>query len=144
MLYLFIFGNLPDPRGLGCARTLRYAWLYPRQSQAFLGGYYRGNPRTSPKIANVFFEKFPFLSFSYTWKNGREARVTTVRGWPSRGTAYASGIWHPPHHPMPKSHMNTKFLAEVYLGRIREHGNRVKKTRVRTHKASMGHTVDLR
>ena len=53
------FGNLPDPRGLGCARTLRYAWLYPRQSQASLGGYYEANPRTSPKIANVFFEKLP-------------------------------------------------------------------------------------
>src|SRR6185312_12561493 len=63
--YLF-FGNLPDPRGLGCVRTLRYAWLYPRQSQAFLGVYYGGEPRTSPKIANVFFEKFPSLSFSYT------------------------------------------------------------------------------
>ena len=62
------FGNLPDPRRLGYARTLRYAWLYPRQSQASLGGYYGGNPRTSPKIANVFFEKFPSLSFSYTWR----------------------------------------------------------------------------
>src|SRR6185312_557697 len=57
-LCLFIFGNLPDPRGLGCARTLRYAWLYPRQSQASLGGYYGGNPRTSPKITNVFSKYF--------------------------------------------------------------------------------------
>ena len=55
--YLF-FGNFPDPRGLGYARTLRYAWLYPRQSQASLGGYYGGNPRTSPKIANVFSINF--------------------------------------------------------------------------------------
>src|SRR6185503_11833943 len=44
------FGNLPDPRGLGRARTLRYAWLYPRQSQASLGSYSVGNPRTSSKI----------------------------------------------------------------------------------------------
>ena len=56
MLYLFI-GNFPDPRGLGYARTLRYAWLYPRQSQASLGGYYEGNPRTSPKTP-LFFRKF--------------------------------------------------------------------------------------
>jgi len=58
MLYLFIFGNLPDPRGLGCAQTLRYAWLYPQQSEASLGGYYGGNPRTSPKIANVYSKNF--------------------------------------------------------------------------------------
>src|SRR6185436_2898588 len=62
MLYLFIFGNSPNPRGLGCARTLRYAWLYPRQSQASLGDYYGGNPRTSPKIANVFSKNFRLVS----------------------------------------------------------------------------------
>ena len=52
------FGNLPDPRGLGCARTQRNAWIYPRQSQASLGGYYGGNPRTSPKITNIFSKNF--------------------------------------------------------------------------------------
>src|SRR6185503_9626110 len=66
-----------------------------------------------------------------------------VRGRPSRGAAYASGIRHPPHHLTPKSLMNAKFLAEVYQSLIREHGKRVKKTRARTHKSSMGHTVDL-
>ena len=55
---MFIFGNLPDPRRLGCARTLMYAWLYPRQSQSSLVGYYGGNPRTSPKITNVFSKYF--------------------------------------------------------------------------------------
>ena len=49
----------------------------------------------------------------------------------------------PPHHLTPKSLMNAKFLAEVYQSRIQEHGNRVKKTRARTRKASMGHTVNL-
>ena len=53
------FGNPPDPRGLGRAQTLRYAWLYPWQSQASLGGYYGGNPRTSPKNRQCFFEIFP-------------------------------------------------------------------------------------
>ena len=52
------FGNLPDHRGLGCARTLRYAWLYPRQSHASLGGYYGGNPRTSPKSHQCFSKYF--------------------------------------------------------------------------------------
>ena len=41
------------------------------------------------------------------------------------------GYGIPTHHPMPKSLMNAKFLAEVYLNRIREHENVVKKT-VRT------------
>src|SRR6185312_542232 len=63
-----------------------------------------------------------------------------VRGRPTHGAAYASGIRHPPHHLTPTLLMNVKFLAEVYLSRIQEHGNKVKKTRARTHKASMGHT----
>ena len=78
MLYLFIFGNFPNPRGLGCARTLRYAWLYPRQSQASLGGYYGGNPRTSPKIANVFSKYFslaPKLLVSLEETNARRKQL---------------------------------------------------------------------
>src|SRR6185437_15158259 len=58
MLYLFIFGNHPGPRGLGCTLTLRYARLYPRQSRASLGGYYGGNPRTSPKSRQCFSKYF--------------------------------------------------------------------------------------
>ena len=89
-------------------------------------GLLRGEPPNIPKNRQRFFEKFPFLSFSYTWKNRREAYAITVRGRPSRGTAYASGIWHPPHHPTPKSLMSVKFLAEVYLSCIQEHENVVK------------------
>ena len=55
--YLF-FGNLLNPRGLGRARTLRQARLYPRQSQASLGGYYGGTPERPQKIANVFSKYF--------------------------------------------------------------------------------------
>ena len=57
------FVNLPDPRGLGCARTLRYAWLYPRQSQASLRGYNGDNPRTSPKNRQCFFRKISVSKF---------------------------------------------------------------------------------
>ena len=77
------FGNLPDARRLGCARTLRYAWLYPRQSQASLGGYYGGNPRTSPKNRQHFFEKFPYLSFSYTWEK-RTRRISNYGTGPAK------------------------------------------------------------
>jgi len=136
------FGNFPDPRGLGGARTVRYAWLYPRQSQASLGGYYGGNPRTSPKNRQCFFEKFPYLSFSYTWGKRK-------RGISNYGTRPAESWGRlclrdtaPPQHLTPKSLMNAKFLAEVYQSRMQEHGNRVEKTRARTHKALMGHTVD--
>ena len=143
MLYLFIFGNFPDPRGLGGAQTLRYAWLYPRQSQASLGGYYGANPRTSQKKSPTFFRKISVSKFLvYLGKMDvryKQLRYKAGKSWGRlrlRDTA-------PPHHLTHKSLMNAKFLTEVYLSRIREHGNRVKKTRARTHKASMGHTVDL-
>ena len=45
------------------------------------------------------------------------------------------GYGIPTHHPMPKSLMNVKFLAELYLSRKREHENVVKKT-VRTNAQS--------
>ena len=79
MLYLFIFGNLPDPRRLECARTLRYAWLYPQQSQASLEGYYGGNPRTSPKIANVFSKKFRLASKLLVHLEKTDARRKQLR-----------------------------------------------------------------
>ena len=52
------------------------------------------------------------------------------------------GYGIPTHLPTPKAFMNENFLAEIYLKHIREHINKVEKTRARTHKASMGHTVD--
>ena len=55
--------------GSGRALTLRYTRLYPRQSRASLGGYYRGNPERPQKIANVFRNiSISPLSFSYPWK----------------------------------------------------------------------------
>ena len=42
------------------------------------------------------------------------------------------------HHSTPKSLTNAKFLAEVYLRRIREHGNLAKIWCARIHKASSG------
>ena len=69
MLYWFIFGNHPGPRRLGCALTLRYARLYPRQSRASLGGYYGGTPERPQKVANIFRNiSVSTLSFSYHWK----------------------------------------------------------------------------
>ena len=115
------FGNFPDPRGLGGAQTLRYAWLYPRQSQASLGGYYGGNPRTSPKNRQCFFEKFPYLSFSYTLEKrtrgmsnygtglaepwGRlHLRDTATPSPPHAQVAYECKI---PRRSLPKSHTRT-------------------------------------
>ena len=73
------FGNFPDPRGLGYARTLRYAWLYPRQSHASLGGYYGGNPRTSPKIANVFLKYFRLVPNLLVYLEKTDARRKQLR-----------------------------------------------------------------
>ena len=86
------FGNFPDPRGLGGARTLRYAWLYPRQSQASLGGYYGGNPRTSPKNHQHFFRKISVSKF-LVYLGKTDARHKQLRYEAGRDTTPPS----PPH-----------------------------------------------
>ena len=121
MLYLFNFGNLPDPQGLGCARTLRYAWLYPRQSQASLGGYYGGNPRTSQKIANVFSKYFRLapkllvsleemdVSKQLRYGVGRVVGPPTPPGYgtPSPPHAYIAYECEIPRRRLSKSHTRT-------------------------------------
>src|SRR6185312_3995846 len=80
MLHLSHFGNLPDPRGLGRARTLRYARLYPRQSRASLGSYYGGNPRTSSKSRQYFSKYFrldPKLLVSLEKTGARRKQLRT-------------------------------------------------------------------
>ena len=143
MLYLFIFWELSGPSGHRRRTNTEVRLALPSAKPSLTRGYYGGNPRTSPKNRQRFFEKFPYLSFSYTWEKQTRGISNYGMGPAEPWAAYASGIRHPPHHLTPKSLMNAKFLTEVYQSRIREHGNRVKKTRARTHKASMGHTVDL-
>jgi len=89
-------------------------------------GTLRGNPRTSPKTPPFFRIFFVSKGLVYLEKWMRSISLYGT-GRPSRGTAYASGIRHPPHHPTPKLLMNAKFLAEVYLSHIREHENLVTK-----------------
>ena len=120
--YLF-FGNFSNPRGLGYARTLRYARLYPRQSQASLGGYYGGNPRTSPKIANVFSKYFrldPKLLVSLEKTGARRKQLRTgpaeSRGRlrlrdtapPSPPYAYVAYEREPPRRCSSKLHTRTR------------------------------------
>ena len=94
---MFIFGNLPDPRGLGSAQTLMYAWLYPRQSQVFLGGYYGGNPRTSPKIANVFSKYFRLVLKLLVSLEKIDARCKQLR----YGAGRVVGLPTPPGYGTP-------------------------------------------
>ena len=74
-----LFGNLPDPRRLVCALTLRYARLYPRQCRASLGGYYGGNPRTSPK-SRQYFSKYFRLTLSLLYPLKKRARGVSNYG----------------------------------------------------------------
>ena len=108
-------------------------------------GLLRGEPPNVPKkVANVFSKYFrldPKLLVSLEKQ---------TRGVSNYGTGPAESwgrlrLWDmaPPHYPTPTLLMNAKFLADVYLSRIREHGNKVKKMRARTHKTSMGHTVNF-
>ena len=111
---------------------MRYARLYLRQSRASLGGYYGGNPRTSPKSRQCFSKYFrldPKLLVSLEkW----------ARGVSSYGTGPAK-LWGrlrlrdmaPPHHPTPTLLMNANLLADVRPSRIQEHRNKVKKYRLK-------------
>ena len=143
MLYLFIFWELSRPSRARKRTNTEVRLALPSAKPRLPRGLLQGEPPNVPKSRQRFFEKFPSLSFSCTWKK-------RTRGISNYGTGPAESWGRlrlrdtaPPHHPTPKSLMNAKFLAEVYQSRIREHGNRVKKTRARTHKDSMGHTVDL-
>ena len=143
MLYLFIFWEPSGPSGARMRTNTEVRLALPSAKPSLPRGLLRGEPSNVPKNSQHFFEKFSSLSFSYTWKKW-------TRGISNYGTGPAESWGRlrlldtaPPNHPTPKSLMNAKFLTEVYKSRIREHGSRVKKTRARMHKASMGHTVDL-
>ena len=127
MLCSFIFGNFPNPQGLGRAQTLRYARLYPRQSQASLGGYYGGNPRTSPKMPTFFSKNFRIQVSRILRKvDARHKRQRNGIGR-TAGPPTPPGYGIPTHLPTPKSFVNANFLAENYLRRIRERGSQVEK-----------------
>ena len=141
MLYLLIFWEPSGPSGARRHTKTEVCLALPSAKPSLPRGLLRGEPPNVPKNRQCFFEKFPSLSFLYTWKKW-------TRGISNYGTGPAEPWGRlrlrdtaPPHNPTPKSLMNAKFLVEVYQSCIREHGNRVKKTRARTHKASMGHTV---
>ena len=141
---MFIFWEPSEPSGARMRTNTEVRLALPSAKPSLSRGLLRGEPPNVPKNRQSFFEKFPSLSFSYTWKK-------RTRGISNYGTGPAESWGRlrlrdtapPPHHLMPTLLMNAKFLAEVYLSRIREHGNKIKKTKARTHKASMGHTVNI-
>ena len=143
MLYLFIFWELSRPSRARKRTNTEVGLALPSAKPSLHRGLLRGEPPNVPKKLPTFFEKYPYLSFSHTWEK-------RTRGISNYGTRPAESWGRlrlrdtaSPHHLTPKSLMNAKFLAEVYQSLKREHGKRVKKTRARTHKASMDHTVDL-
>ena len=131
MLCLFIFGNLPDPRGLRCARTLRYAWLYPRQSQASPGGYYGGEPPNVPKNPNVFSKYFHLVSKLLVYLEKRTRCVSNygtgpAESWgrlrlrdtapPSPPHAYVAYEREIPRGSLSKSHTRTRKQSKENEG----------------------------
>ena len=130
-----------EPSGPSKARmrtNTKVRLALPSAKPSLPRGYYGANPRTFPKIANVFSKYFRLVSKLLVYLEKTDARRKQLRYGAGRVVGPPT-----PHHPTPMSLMNAKFLAEVYLSRIREHGNKVKKTKARTHKASMGYTVDF-
>ena len=132
MLYLFIFWK---PSGSSRARmhtNTEDAWLYPRQSQASLGGYYGGNPRTSPKNRQCFSKYFCLAPKLLVSLEETDARRKQLRYGAGRvvGPPTPPGYGTPLTTPCLRLLMNAKFLADVHLSRIQEHGNKVKKHRL--------------
>ena len=144
MLYLLIFWEPSGPSGARMRTNTEVGLALPSAKPSLPRGLLRGEPPNVPKKSPTFFRKTSVSKLLVHLEKRTRGISTTVQGRSSHGAAYASGIRQPPHHPTPKLLMNAKFLAEVYQSRIREHESRVKKTRARMHKASMGHTVDLR
>src|SRR6185503_7083939 len=122
-LYWLIFGNRPGPRRLECALTLRYARLYPRQSRASLGGYYGGNPRTSPKSRQCFSKYFRLdpkllVSLEKTDARRKQLRYGAGRvvgpptppgyGTPSPPYAYVAYERELPRRCLSESHTRTR------------------------------------
>ena len=140
---MFIFWELARPSRARKRTNTEVRLALPSAKPSLPRGLLRGEPPNVPKNRQCFFKKFPSLCFSYIWKK-------RMRGISNYGTGPAESWGRlrlrdtaPPSPPTPMSLMNAKSLAEDYQSRIREHGSRVKKTKARTHKASMGHTVDL-
>ena len=105
-------------------------------------GLLRGEPPNVPKNNNFFSKNFRIQVSRILRKV--DARRERLRNGIGRavGPPTPPGYGIPTHLPMPKLFVNANFLAETYLKHIREHGNKVDKTRARTHKASIGHTVN--
>ena len=117
-LYLFIFWELSEPSGARMHTNTEVRLALPSAKPSLPRGLLRGEPPNVPKKnCQRFFEKFPYLSFSYTW----EKRTRDISNY-GTGSAEPWGRLRlrdmaPPHHLSPKSLMNAKFLAEVYQSR---------------------------
>ena len=143
MLYLFIFWEPSGPSGARMRTNTEVHLALPSAKPSLPRGRLRGGPQNIPINRQRFFEKFLSLSFSYTWKK----RTRGIRNY-GTGPAESWGRLRlldtaPPSPPHAYVAYEREIPRRSLSKSIREHKNRVKKTRARTHKALMGHTVDL-
>ena len=97
------------------------------------------SPKTPPFFRKISVSKF----FVYLEETDARRKQLRYRADRAAGPPTPPGYGISTHHPTPKSLMNAKFLAEVFLSYIRKHGNRIKKEGHEIHKASSGYTVNL-
>ena len=144
MLYLFIFWEPSGPSGARTRTNTKVRLALPLAKPSLPRGLLRGEPPNVHKKSPIFFRKISVSKF-LVYLEKMDARHEQIRYRADRavGPPTPPGYGIPTHLPTPRSFMNANFLAETYLKHIREHGNKVEKTRARTHKASMGHTVDI-
>ena len=135
MIYLFIFW---EPSELSGVRTHTYTEVrlaLPLAKPSLPQGLLRGEPPNVPKNANIFSKNFRIQVSRMLRKiDTRHKRLRNGIGR-AAGPPTPPGYGIPTHLPTPKPFVNTNFLAETYLRRIREYGSKVEKTRVRSHKA---------
>ena len=141
MLYLFIFWEPSEPSGARMRTNTEVGSALPSAKPSLPRGLLRGEPPNVPKNAKVFRNISVF--FVYLEETDARRKQLRYRADRAAGPPTPPGYGISTHHSTPKSIMNAKFYAEVYLSRTREHRSRVKKTKARIHKASMGHTVDF-
>ena len=141
MLYLFIFWELFGPSGARIRTNTEVHLALPSAKPSLPRGLLRGKPPNVPKIVNVFSKNFQ-VSRMLKKVDARHKQLRNGIGR-AAGPPMPPGYGIPTHLPMPKSFMNANFLTETYLRCIREHRNKVEKTRAQTYKASIGHTVNI-
>ena len=134
--------ELFEPSGVRTRTNTEVRSALPSAKPSLPRELLRGEPPNVPEIANVFSKSSRIQVFCLFRKVNMKHKQLQNGIGRAVGPPTHLGYGIPTHLPMPKSFVNANPLAEIYLKHIRKHGNKVEKTRARTCKASIGHTMN--